>query len=76
MVGLVLSIASQLSVAVDIPYLLTAASKGDVVTVKAMLDGGASANAKDENDITALMYAARKNRADVRSEERRVGKEC
>lgn len=63
--GLILSLATQLSFAEDVPYLLTAASKGDVVTVKAMLDGGVNANTKDENDITALMYAARKDRADV-----------
>ena len=60
-----LSIATPQSFAEDIPYLLTAASKGDVATVKAMLDSGANANSKDENSITALMYAARKNNADV-----------
>ena len=63
--ALALSFVTQLTIAAEIPYLLTAASKGDLVTVKAMLNGGASANAKDENDITALMYAARKDQAAV-----------
>ena len=49
----------------DVSYLLTAASKGDVATVNAMLASGASPNAKDEDGITALMYAARKDKADV-----------
>ena len=53
--------------AADIPYLLTAASKGDLATVKAMLDSGVNAETKDENGITALMYAARKNNAEVAS---------
>ena len=52
MAALVLCVASQLSMAAEIPYLLTAASKGDLTTVKAMLNGGANANTKDENDIS------------------------
>ena len=49
----------------DIPYLLTAASKGDIETVRAMLNSGASPNTKDADGITALMYAARKGNAEV-----------
>ena len=49
----------------DIAYLLTAASKGDVATVNAMLASGANPNIKDEEGITALMYAARKDNAEV-----------
>ena len=33
----------------EVTYLLTAASKGDVATVNAMLASGANANAKDED---------------------------
>jgi ankyrin repeat protein len=62
---LVLSISAKLVFAAEIPYLLTSASKGDVATVKAILDSGANVDTKDENDITALMYAARKDNADV-----------
>ena len=62
-VFLFLLLASQLSAAEDIAYLLTASSKGDLVTVKAMLESGVSANTKDADDITALMYAARKDKA-------------
>jgi len=56
---------SQVYAAEDIAYLLTAASKGDVATVNAMLASGANPNIKDEEGITALMYAARKDNADV-----------
>ena len=54
---------AQLSLAAeDIAYLLTAASKGDLPTVKAMLESGVNANTKDADGITALMYAARKDK--------------
>ena len=59
-----LSFASN-CLAADIDYLLTASSKGDLASVNAMLESGANVNIKDENDITALMYAARKNRSEV-----------
>ena len=42
----------------DVAYLLTAASKGDVATVNAMLASGANPNIKDDEGISALMYAA------------------
>ncbi|MGZ8258672.1 MAG: hypothetical protein ACXWTR_05795, partial [Methylotenera sp.] len=35
----------------EVPYLLTAASKGDLDTVSAMLTSGASANTKDGDGI-------------------------
>ncbi|PKO50697.1 MAG: hypothetical protein CVU27_07845, partial [Betaproteobacteria bacterium HGW-Betaproteobacteria-20] len=38
----------------EVSYLLTAASKGDLATVNAMLASGASANVKDASGITAL----------------------
>src|SRR3989338_2336868 len=61
-------IAMPQAVAVeDISYLLTAASKGNLAMVNAMLDSGASANTKDEDGVTVLMYAARKDKADVAS---------
>jgi ankyrin repeat protein len=62
---LALSICSQNSYGEDIAYLMTASSKGDIETVKAMLKSGVNPNTKDHDDITALMYAARKNRTDV-----------
>src|SRR5689334_10260498 len=49
----------------EIPYLLTAASKGDLATVRAMLSSGVNPNTKDADGITALMYAARKDKAEV-----------
>ena len=49
----------------DVSYLLTAAAKGDVATVKAVLASGANANVKDEDGLNALMYAARKDNAAV-----------
>ena len=64
-VFLSLFLLSSLSFAEDVAYLLTASSKGDLITVKAMLESGVSANTKDADDISALMYAARKNRAEV-----------
>ena len=51
----------------EISYMLTAAGKGDLAAVNAMLNSGASANVKDADGITALMYAARKNNAEVAS---------
>ena len=43
---------SALQAAEPISYLLTAASKGDVAAVNALLKSGASANVKDEEGIT------------------------
>ena len=45
----------------SVNYLLTAASKGDLETVSAILDSGGNPNTKDEDGVTALMYAARKD---------------
>ncbi|NBW53149.1 MAG: ankyrin repeat domain-containing protein, partial [Betaproteobacteria bacterium] len=45
----------------SVNYLLTAASKGDVETVSAILESGGNPNTKDEDGVTALMYAARKD---------------
>ena len=61
-----LGLTSAVCFAEDIAYLLTAASKGDIATVKAMLESGVNANTKDADDISALMYAARKDKADSR----------
>jgi hypothetical protein len=61
----------------NIPYLLTAAAKGDVKTVQAMLASGVNPNTADSEGITALMYAGRRHqyqgqgrldRTDVRSQ--------
>ncbi|MCF8186842.1 MAG: ankyrin repeat domain-containing protein, partial [Sulfuritalea sp.] len=41
----------------DVSYLLTAASKGDLAIVNAILASGANANVKDEDGLTVLMYA-------------------
>ena len=53
------------SAAEEIPYLLTVAAKGDLAKVSALLESGASANAKDVDGLTALMYAARKDQVEV-----------
>ena len=68
LVLLVLSVLANFAMAAtDVSYLLTAASKGDIETVNAMLNSGVNPNTQDQDHITALMYAARKNRADVAS---------
>ena len=46
------------SKAEEISYLLTASSKGDIDTVKAIIESGGSPNTRDKDDITALMYAS------------------
>ncbi len=67
LLGLLSATLLPVMAAEDVSYLLTAASKGDLATVNAMLASGASANVKDEDGVTALMYAARKDKADVAS---------
>ncbi|MBT6251341.1 MAG: ankyrin repeat domain-containing protein, partial [Nitrosomonadales bacterium] len=49
----------------DIPYLLTASSKGDIESVKAIIESGGNSNTEDGNKVTALMYASRKNQVEV-----------
>ena len=49
----------------EIPYLLTASSKGDVEMVKAIIDSGGNPNSRDKDNITALMYASRKNQVEI-----------
>ena len=39
----------------DIPYLLTASSKGDLESVKAIIESGGNPNTEDGNKVTALM---------------------
>ena len=56
---------SLFSRAEEIPYLLTASSKGDIDTVKAIIESGGSANTRDNDNITALMYASRKNQVEI-----------
>ena len=56
---------SALAAQEQVPYLLTVASKGDVVTVKSLLNSGVNPNTRDADGITALMYATRKDKADV-----------
>lgn len=51
----------------EVAYLMTAAAKGDLVTVNALLESGASPNTKDADGISALMYAARKDNIDVQA---------
>ena len=53
------------SYSADINYLLTASAKGDIETVKAIIDSGADVNVKDSNNLNALMYAARKNNFEI-----------
>ena len=48
---------SSFSKAEEIPYLLTASSKGDIEMVRAIIESGGSPNTKDKDNITALMYA-------------------
>ena len=45
----------------SVNYLLTAAAKGDLETVSAILESGGNPNTKDEDGVTALMYAVRKD---------------
>ncbi|NDE30250.1 MAG: hypothetical protein EB076_09325 [Flavobacteriia bacterium] len=52
-------------VAEDVPFLLTAAAKGDLETVKAIIESGGSANTEDKEKLTALMYAVRKDNIEV-----------
>ena len=49
----------------DVSYLLTASSKGDLETVKAIIESGGNPNTEDGNKVTALMYASRKNQVEV-----------
>ena len=56
---------SLFSKAEEIPYLLTASSKGDVEMVKAIIESGANPNTRDKDNITALMYASRKNQVEI-----------
>ena len=64
--AIILSLSMYGSVwADDVPYLLTVSSKGDVKSVKAMLETGANPNAQDIDGLTALMYATRKDKAEV-----------
>ena len=49
----------------DVPYLLTVSAKGDLVTVRALLDSGTNPNVRDIDNVTALMYAARKDKSEV-----------
>ena len=49
------------SFAEDVPYILTAAARGDIDSVQAIIDSGGNPNTLDKDKVTALMYAARKN---------------
>jgi hypothetical protein len=49
----------------NISYLLTVSAKGDLATVRAMLDAGTNPNVRDVDGVTALMYAARKDKSEV-----------
>ena len=49
----------------EIPYLLTASAKGDLETVKAVIESGGNPNTEDKDMISALMYASRKNQIEI-----------
>ena len=49
----------------EIPYLLTASAKGDIETVKAIIQSGGDPNTEDKDKISALMYASRKNQVEI-----------
>jgi ankyrin repeat protein len=49
----------------EIPYLLTASAKGDLETVKAIIQSGGDPNTEDKDKINALMYASRKNQVAI-----------
>ena len=49
----------------EIPYLLTASAKGDIETVKAIIESGGDPNSMDKDNINALMYASRKNKVEI-----------
>ena len=62
---ILLFIFSSNLVAEEVPFLLTAAAKGDLETVKAIIESGGSANTEDKDKLTALMYAVRKDNIEV-----------
>ena len=67
-IGLFLFICFSFSFSIkaeDIPYLLTASSKGDIESVKAIIESGGNVNTEDGNKVSALMYASRKNQVEV-----------
>ena len=39
----------------EIPYLLTASAKGDLETVKSVIESGGNPNTEDKDSISALM---------------------
>lgn len=49
----------------DVPYILTASAKGDIESVRAIINSGGNPNTLDKDKITALMYAARKNQTNI-----------
>ena len=49
----------------DVPYILTASAKGDIESVRAIIDSGGNPNTIDKDKVTALMYAARKNQVGI-----------
>ena len=49
----------------EIPYLLTASAKGDLETVKAVIESGGDPNTADKDSVSALMYATRKNQLEI-----------
>ena len=49
----------------EISYLLTASAKGDLETVKAIIQSGGDPNTEDKDKINALMYASRKNQVAI-----------
>ena len=62
---ILISINSSQLYAEEIPYLLTASAKGDIETVKAIIESGGDPNTEDKDNINALMYASRKNQVEI-----------
>ena len=63
--SLLVLIYIQIPLAEEVPFLLTAAAKGDLKTVEAIIESGGSPNTEDKDKITALMYAARKDNVEI-----------
>ncbi len=59
------SLFSLNSYADDAKDLIDAAKKGDTAGIKALLDKGADVNAKNNNGVTALIWASKKGHTGI-----------
>jgi ankyrin repeat protein len=64
-IALSLVLSSPAMAEEDVPYLLTVSAKGDIATLRALLESGTNPNTRDIDNVTALMYAARKDKSEI-----------